>query len=50
MIREGFLEEVGLSLEKVGWEEGREAGCFCSVGQPGAQGERGGQMRRRLGL
>lgn len=30
MIREGFLEEVGLSLEKVGWEEGKEAGCFVA--------------------
>lgn len=47
-IRENFLEEVGLELGKMGWEEGksrrddpeeRRSGCFCSLGQQRAGGE-----------
>lgn len=47
-IRENFLEEVGLELGKMGWEEeksrhddaeDRRGECFCSLGQQSVRGE-----------
>lgn len=47
-IRENFLEEVGLELGKMGWEEGksrhdgaedRRSGCVRSLGQQRIGGE-----------